>query len=95
MDLEMMNQTITQLTDIADELYRGNVNQGIARMNEVIPGIAVISTWMTDESMKQRLVEDALGPALEAMEQGDGTQLADVIVYELVELLEEFKVEWA
>ena len=37
---------------------------------------------------QQRLITDALSPILSAMEEEDGTLLADLITYELVELLD-------
>ena len=41
-----------------------------------------------NEDLKQKLVADALTPILSAMENEDGTLMADLITYELVELLD-------
>lgn len=89
MNKELIKVTIEHLNEIADELYKGSVNQGIASMNSVIPSLATVASEIEEESIKRRLLNDALTPILESMEQQDGTQIADLIVYELIELLEE------
>ena len=43
---------------------------------------------ITDENLRNRYVNDGLGQALSAMETGDGTLLADVISYELIEVID-------
>lgn len=91
MDNRLLTQTCDRLTGIADVLYKGDVQTGIAAMNLVISNLAVIITWITDESVKMRLVEEALTPALQAMEKKDGTMLADIITYELLDILSMIK----
>lgn len=91
MDNRLLTQTCDRLTEIADILYKGDVQTGIAAMNLVISNLAVITTWITDESVKKRLVEEALTPALQAMEKHDGTMLADIITYELLDILSMIK----
>lgn len=87
MDDKLLADTCDKLTDIADILYKGDVQTGMASMNAVIPNLAVIASYITDELLKTRLIEDALTPALQAMEEKDGTMLADVITYELLDIL--------
>ena len=88
MDRNTLQETIDVLNDIADKLYQGYVNEGMADMNKIISNLAVISTWIVDEDLTNRLISDALSPILEAMEEQDGTGLADLITYELLEILE-------
>ena len=80
--------TKEQLLTIADTLYQGGVSDGIVAMNAVIPNLAVIADHIENEDLKQKLVADALTPILSAMENEDGTLMADLITYELVELLD-------
>lgn len=87
MDQAILTRTKELLQDIADILYKGNTQEGIAMMSQAIPDIAVISTWISEDEVQARLVEDALSPALEAMEEKDGTMLADIITYELLDIL--------
>ena len=42
----------------------------------------------TVPALQQRLITDALMPILSAMEEEDGTLMADLITYELVEILD-------
>lgn len=89
MDKELINSTVKELTDIATALYQGNTGVGMERIGAVIPDIEVIVSAITDEELQSRLIQDALAPMLAAMENGDGTELADRITYELIPILEE------
>ncbi len=86
--MDILN-TKNKLEEIADILYKDNVNLGMAKMNLVLPDIAVIASQITDEELQARLLNDALTPALGAMESKDGTLLADIISYELIEILDQ------
>ena len=88
MEKNLIEKTKEQLLTIADTLYQGGVSDGIAAMNAVIPNLAVIADHIENEDLKQKLVADALTPILSAMENEDGTLMADLITYELVELLD-------
>ena len=87
MEKEILKMAIEQLNAIADDMYKGEINQGMASMVEVIPIIAEISGELSQEQQDE-FVNDALKPALEAMEDKDGTTLADIISYEIVPVLE-------
>ncbi len=89
MEKELIQGCIVKLDEVAEVLYKNDVNMGLAKMNLVVPYIAMISTEITDEDMQRRLVNDALAPALDAMENKDATLLADIITYELKPILEE------
>lgn len=87
MDKESVNNMKKKLEEIADTLYKGDNMNGIAHMSNVIPDIAVFASDMPDEEARQEMLDNALAPLLEAMEQEDGTLMADIISYELVPLL--------
>lgn len=91
MDINLLQETCERLEAIADTLYQGYVSQGIADMNSVISDLAVISTWIIDEELQVKLVNNALAPILSAMEAQDATELADLITYELLEILGELE----
>lgn len=88
MEQELIQDTKETLLTIADILYQGRVSDGITAMNGVIPNLSLIASGIQDEALQQRLITDALSPILSAMEEEDGTLLADLITYELVELLD-------
>ena len=87
MEQELIQDTKETLLTIADILYQGRVSDGIAAISGVIPNLSLIASGIQDEALQQRLITDALSPILSAMEEEDGTLLADLITYELVELL--------
>lgn len=88
MNNEYLTETKQTLEQIADLLYKGNINEGIAGMGLVIGNLAEISATM-DEEMQGRMVNNALSPALEAMTNKDGVLLADIITYELLPIMDE------
>lgn len=88
MDKGLFLVTVNQLKEIADILYKGESTRGIAAIQDVIPNIAVISDDIEDEGVKDKLLNEALAPMLAAMQENDGVTLADIITYELIELLE-------
>lgn len=88
MDKGLLLVTVNQLKEIADILYKGESARGIAAIQNVIPNIAVISDDIEDEGVKDKLLNEALAPMLDAMQENDGVTLADIITYELIELLE-------
>lgn len=88
MDKVFLTETKEKLNDVADELYKGNVTEGIADMGAVLPNIASIAECIESEELQQKLLVEVLTPALEAMENNDGALLADIISYELVEFIE-------
>ncbi len=83
----MKDELISNLHNIADVLYKGATNQGIAYMGNVIPAISVMADKI-DDNLRTELAENILTPILEAMSAKDGTLLADLITYELIEFIE-------
>ena len=88
MDKELLNNIKEILENIADLAYKGDTNNAIVMFGELLPSIETVATWM-DETTREHMLEDALNPILSAMETSDGTMLADVITYELLEILNE------
>ena len=89
MEKEQLEEFKAKLEAIADVLYKGDTKTGIASMNMVIEDIAVLASWISDEELRQRLIDDALTPLLAAMSEEDGTLMADIITYELLEIVNE------
>lgn len=84
MDKRVLMEMKTKLENITEVLYKGKVDEGIARMSEVLPDISLMAAEIKDEGVQQQLITDALTPLLEAMEDRDGTMMADIISYELI-----------
>ena len=87
MKQDLIKSTSKKLTEIAEVLYKGDVKTGIAAMGLVISDLAEIISDIQDEETKGKILQDVLTPALKAMEESDGTMLADIISYELLEIL--------
>lgn len=87
MDKKILDGLKKNLNDIADILYRGDTIEGIAHISNVIPDIAAIASGMPSEEARQEMIDNALAPLLDAMEQEDGTLMADIITYELIPIL--------
>ncbi|MBE5953805.1 MAG: hypothetical protein E7257_06560 [Lachnospiraceae bacterium] len=83
-----MKETRDKLSNIADILYKGDTTLGMAMMGTVINDLAVVATKVEDEELKNRYINDGLTQCLQAMENNDGTLLADVISYELIEVID-------
>ena len=78
------NELKQKLTEIANTLYKGNGNEGFAMMSGVLEDLQNVAIAMTNEE-RESFLNEALSPALEAMVNHDGTLLADIITYEIVE----------
>lgn len=89
MDKIILEATKQKLMDIAEVSYEGEIDTAIAGMSLVIPDIQKIVINITDETVQEHLLKDALVPILEAMESKDGTAMGDRISYELVPILDE------
>ncbi|MCM1083005.1 MAG: hypothetical protein NC311_10465 [Muribaculaceae bacterium] len=87
MDKDKLENLKSNLEQIADVLYKGDTMDGMAEISNVLPAIAEVASDMPDEESRQELIDHALKPLLEAMEQGDGTLIADIINYEFFPLL--------
>ncbi|MBQ8317752.1 MAG: hypothetical protein IJX85_05380 [Lachnospiraceae bacterium] len=88
MERSKIAETIDMLNDISNQMYKGDVLNGVASMATVIPSLAEIAGCL-DDCKQECFVNEALKPALEAMEERDGTMLADILTYEMIPVLEE------
>ena len=77
-----------QIDIVTELLYSGDVAEGMAKMQDVIPELAVLLQSINNEELERQITEDVLKPALDSMEERDGTTLADILQYELLPLLE-------
>lgn len=83
-----MMDTREKLSKIAETLYKGETTVGMAMMGTIINDLAVVATRIEDEELRNRYINDGLAQALSAMENNDGTLLADVISYEIIEVID-------
>lgn len=88
MDQEIKRKMQLQIDIVTELLYSGDVAEGMAKMQDVIPELAVLLQSINNEELAQQIIEDVLKPALNSMEERDGTTLADILQYELLPLLE-------
>lgn len=86
MDKELLDNVKEKLLSIADLAYKGNINDAIVMMGDALQSIETLAASL-DEETREHMIETALAPMLSAMEDKDGTLLADIITYELLELL--------
>lgn len=82
-----MTELIDSLEKIADILYKDKINEGIAMMSSVIPDLGIYVQTIETEESRQIFLNNALMPALEAMEKKDAIMLADIISYEIIEMI--------
>ena len=75
---------VNELKGIADVLYKGETNKGFSMIGGVLPDMQAVSLEMDEES-RSDFLNNALSPALEAMQTKDSTLLADIITYEILE----------
>lgn len=88
MDQEIKRKMQLQIDIVTELLYSGDVAEGMAKMQDVIPELAVLLQSINNEEIERQIIEDVLKPALDSMEERDGTTLADILQYELLPLLE-------
>ncbi len=88
MDQEIKRKMQLQIDIVTELLYSGEVAEGMAKMQDVVPELAVLLQSINNEELERQIIEDVLKPALDSMEERDGTTLADILQYELLPLLE-------
>ena len=88
MDQEIKRKMQLQIDIVTELLYSGDVAEGMAKMQDVVPELAVLLQSINNEELERQITEDVLKPALDSMEERDGTTLADILQYELLPLLE-------
>ncbi|MBR3598514.1 MAG: hypothetical protein IKL53_01410 [Lachnospiraceae bacterium] len=85
-DANILTDTKKNLEVISDQLYKGDIDVGMANMLTVIPNLSIICASMNEEQQAD-FIENVLKPALQSMEDRDGTMLADIISYEMMDVL--------
>lgn len=88
MDKEMIDNVIEKLKNSADVLYQGDVDKGMVQLGGTLADMEIIIAGISEEELQNKLMDDALAPILSAMEQRDGTEMADLITYELIPVFE-------
>ncbi len=88
MDKEIIDNVIEKLKNAADMLYQGDVDMGMVQIGGTLADMEIIIAGISEEDMQTKLMNDALAPILSAMEQKDGTEMADLITYELIPVFE-------
>lgn len=85
MDKEVFRQKLEAVIEL---LYQQNMQNAYRGMTEILPMIeAIIGEQSAGVQVE---LTQVMKDALEAMEQGDMTLLADILQYDLLERIEEF-----
>lgn len=87
MNKNIITELINELEEIAGVLYKDKIDEGMAMMTNVLPNLSLYVTTLESEEERQQFLDNALAPALEAMESRDAIMLADIITYEIIEVL--------
>lgn len=86
-----LEEFIQELNRFADEVYEGNNVEISSFVQEIIPQIAAISELIKDDSLNNKLLNNALSPMLIGLEENDQIYIADIITFELLSILDEIK----
>lgn len=86
-----LEEFIQELNRFADEVYEGNNVEISSFVQEIIPQIASISELIKDDSLNNKLLNNALSPMLIGLEENDQIYIADIITFELLSILDEIK----
>lgn len=88
----LLKNVISMLSQIVDLLYQENLQNAYMLLAAVLPKMEELAQGIPDQGQQEELA-DRLRQALEAMEDGDSTLLADLIQYEILEQLNTFVEE--
>ena len=88
MEQQELKQIIDIINRVTELLYQENIVPAYAQLVAVLPRLEKVITDFSEE-VQQELTEN-LRNALEAMEDGDNTLLADILQYEVLEKLRGF-----
>lgn len=91
---QYINQTIKKINEMTELLYQEQIQDALAIMNEILDRILHISEFIMpvnqiEEADKTKVI-GILGDAMNAMEQKDYVLLADVLHYDMIEILETY-----
>ena len=85
MDQELIGQVKDMLSQIINLLYQENITPACIGLAAVLPQLEQVIAQLEPET--QQALAEKLQEALEAMENGDNTLLADILQYEILEQL--------
>lgn len=91
----IIDNAISVIDEMTELFYQQKKNDALAKMNVVLDNIlrvseAVAPTEGITEEGKQRIVI-VLGEAVKAMESKDYVLLADILKYDMIDILNEYK----
>lgn len=91
----VIDSAISVIDDMTELFYQQKKNEALAKMNDVLDNILKVNDTIaqindiSDED-RQRLVV-ILGEAVKAMESKDYVLLADILKYDMTDILNEYK----
>lgn len=80
-----------ELKSVADDFYQNRNNKGIKRMPEIIRDLSEFMTCLKSEEQPEYLA--ILKGVMEAMETKNYIMLADMLVFDVVEVVERYETE--
>ncbi len=86
--MELKEAIIQEITNVKEKLYRGETREGIASMQPLISDLTRYISKECREEVQSRILNDVLIPAMNAMQEQDGIELADILQYELMPIIE-------
>lgn len=89
MNQELLEEVIQELTQITDYLYQENIPLANRGLVFVLPKLEACIGGIEEEDTQKEL-RDKLMEALSAMEEEDYVLLADLIQYEVLEILSSY-----
>lgn len=81
---------LERLESVADHFYQNKNNKGIKEMPEVIRGLSAFMVNLKPEEQQEYLI--VLKNVMEAMETKNYVMLADMLTFDVVKILERYKV---
>ena len=91
MNQNSVKQIMDNLTQVTDLLYQENITPAYTQLAVALPQLEEVIMQLNQETQQE--LTEKLRSALEAMEDGDNTLLADIIQYEILEQLKMFSEE--
>ena len=92
---ELIDKTCEAIRRTSELFYQQNVNDGLTMMPIVLDAIASVSnSIMQSENISEedgKKLSNVLNEALGAMQEKDYVMLADILQYDIIELLEEYR----
>ena len=85
-----MDELKNKIEETTDLFYQQKVNEAYESFIQLLPQISVFAESLSEEEKREELL-GVLAPALEALEQKDSILLADILQYELLEILEDLE----